>query len=537
MKRLLHIIVIVTMLALTLGVALPVQAATPASIAASIVKGLTWLAGQQQADGRWMFTGGDLQFDLATTGICVLKFEESAHQLGLDPFDAAYPYASNVTNGLAFILKYIYAGNDGHGALPFTNSDYCYNNRVMYTLGICMAAISSSNHPDDATVPAGDPLVGQTYRQVVQAMMNRVVYAQNTEANLRNGGWGYCGALNGNYWADNSVSGYVTIGIGYATAAPPEGFGMTIPASVVTGLDTWTQTVQTGTIYSWDGAAYDGGSIYNPYYAYWENDLKTGNLLYELSLVGVLGTNGRVTRAVAFFNNMWGNEGARDATGAGWLNDIQAMFTMMKGLKAYGITLVGTHNWFDEVSTWLVSNQNADGHWLSPDGELYYSSTFSTAEALLVLEQAVPPAMTLTPATASNPINTSHTVTATYKLGGVPQAGVTINFAIIGGPNVGLTGSAVTDANGHASFTYTGTGGAGTDTIKATAVDEAGNPLFVTQATKEWIQGGPAPSPEVGGNVYPANKFALLAPWIGLAIVLTAAAGTAVLIRRRRVKN
>ena len=39
-------------------------------------------------------------------------------------------------------------------------------------------------------------------------------------------------------------------------------------------------------------------------------------------------------------------------------------------------------------------------------------------------------------------------------------------FAVLSGPNAGETGLLTTDENGQASFTYTGTGGAGRDSIQ-----------------------------------------------------------------------
>jgi hypothetical protein len=44
---------------------------------------------------------------------------------------------------------------------------------------------------------------------------------------------------------------------------------------------------------------------------------------------------------------------------------------------------------------------------------------------------------------------------------------------------------------------------------------------------------GPLCPPEVGGDVYPTKKLALLAPWLALAAVLII--GTAMVVRRRRV--
>jgi hypothetical protein len=64
----------------------------------------------------------------------------------------------------------------------------------------------------------------------------------------------------------------------------------------------------------------------------------------------------------------------------------------------------------------------------------------------------------LAPATASNAPGTSHMVTATtLSVSGAPVPGVTISFLVLDGPNVGKTGTATTDANGHATFTYTDT--------------------------------------------------------------------------------
>lgn len=94
--------------------------------------------------------------------------------------------------------------------------------------------------------------------------------------------------------------------------------------------------------------------------------------------------------------------------------------------------------------------------------------------------------ITLSPATAQNPAGTSHTVTASVTAGGKPVSGVTVTFSITSGPDTGITGTAVTDASGNASFTYTNPGTTGTDTIQACFVDKSGNKQCAT-ATKEWV--------------------------------------------------
>jgi uncharacterized repeat protein (TIGR01451 family) len=83
-----------------------------------------------------------------------------------------------------------------------------------------------------------------------------------------------------------------------------------------------------------------------------------------------------------------------------------------------------------------------------------------------------PATLTLSPTSATNPVGTSHTVTATVKdASGNPTPGITVRFGVSGANSA--AGSDVTDANGEATFAYIGTV-AGTDTISAYA-DTDGN--------------------------------------------------------------
>lgn len=94
--------------------------------------------------------------------------------------------------------------------------------------------------------------------------------------------------------------------------------------------------------------------------------------------------------------------------------------------------------------------------------------------------------ITLTPPNATNEVGQTHTVTATLiDLLGNPQPGVTVNFSIISGPNSPSNGSAMTNASGQATFTYTGTGGVGMDNITA-CFNQAGTVVCSQVATKEW---------------------------------------------------
>ena len=61
----------------------------------------------------------------------------------------------------------------------------------------------------------------------------------------------------------------------------------------------------------------------------------------------------------------------------------------------------------------------------------------------------------LTPASATNPQYSPHTVTATAtSSGGAPVSGVAVSFRVLTGPNTGQVGSGTTDVNGRATFNY-----------------------------------------------------------------------------------
>ncbi len=101
----------------------------------------------------------------------------------------------------------------------------------------------------------------------------------------------------------------------------------------------------------------------------------------------------------------------------------------------------------------------------------------------------VPTDVTLDPPTATNPVGTTHTVTATVSKDGVAQVGVLVTFSV-SGANAGATGTCVpadcrTDANGKVAFTYTGTN-AGDDTITASFVDAQGKTV-TGSASKKWV--------------------------------------------------
>jgi len=344
-------------------------------IETSVVNGLAWLAVQQNPDGSF----GNYEY-VGTTGLVILKYEDRAIDLGVDPLSEDYEYHAVVQAGLEYIVSHVRtqaidvqpAGDpdgDGDGIGVYWEDEWGWEQ--IYSTGTTMMALASSQHPE-------------LYGDLLQDAVDYMAWAQADDGcGVHRGGWRYgpnrC-------TSDNSTSGYATLGLGFAAAPPPYGFGITVPQFVKDELSLWIGFIQDPV----DGDASDGGSYYDPEFPGWVNTLKTGNLLYEMGLVGDTADTPRVQDAVDYITRHWGDS---DGCGAGWENHRQAMFTMMKGLESLGIDLLDLdgvdppEEWFPIVAQHLIDTQAVGGEW--PD-DCWGREVLSTAWALLTLEKAVP---------------------------------------------------------------------------------------------------------------------------------------------------
>ena len=148
-----------------------------------------------------------------------------------------------------------------------------------------------------------------------------------------------------------------------------------------------------------------------------------------------------------------------------------------------GSSFVGT---ILALASITVTTATIDGRLLARNGAVTLDT--NTVGQTVHLE-----GITLTPATSTNPVGTNHTVTATVAGTGDPVPGRNVNFTVVSGPNAGLTSSAITDSNGHATFTYTGNI-SGTDTIQASFINTQGMTVISTPVTKTW---NPPPGPAI----------------------------------------
>jgi hypothetical protein len=164
-----------------------------------------------------------------------------------------------------------------------------------------------------------------------------------------------------------------------------------------------------------------------------------------------------------------------------------------------GLTNADLSNWGNSVheaftQTWpaqfevLAVAADPSGSYTSPDGTIRgYPYIMARGEDVTVLS-----GISLAPTSASNPVGTSHTLTATVTENNVPQVGKTVTFTVLAGPHVGTTGTGVTNGSGVATWSYTGIL-TGQDVIRATFVDSLGRTQTSNAATKDWTPAPPRP--------------------------------------------
>lgn len=136
----------------------------------------------------------------------------------------------------------------------------------------------------------------------------------------------------------------------------------------------------------------------------------------------------------------------------------------------------------------------------SNDDNIYFGALRLTGNAI------VGEGVVLSPLSATNPVGTTHTVTATVQNDtGQPVADRVVTFTVVNGPQTGTTGTGTTGSDGKATFTYTGLA-SGTDVIEATFVDNSGVTRTSARVTKTWEQQTNQPPTGNAGGPYTGSE-------------------------------
>jgi hypothetical protein len=464
--------------------------------------------------------------DAVQTALTVAAFENHGYSLSNDQAPATGVYQKYVVErGLIFLGNNLTSfqtslqgspavnepciGTDTNGNPigPSPCTAYELNDNPGYATSIAIQPFSASQALMRKFPAAGvGPLIqGKSYSEVLQRLIIGLAWGQGDAPNVNGrGGWHY-------QFNDPTTDGS-TIGWNMVALLDAQAAGATIPAFVksefiagafATGLNN-------------DGT-FDYNSNNNP-------ATPTPGVGPDMARAGVglqamfyAGNNTHVPDAVASILARWpgtalsgdypntcstyinlGGSPANNGTNKGCA---YSMYNVFKGLKLEGIqTIPGigrpagpgaipADDWYADYQDWLVQHQNAPtnvagGGWVT--GNTVDSMAFSCCAgptpainatmaelilspvALVLPDPGLFASVGLSPQNAVNPVGTSHTVTAhAQATNGAGVPGATVVFTVLTGPNAGKTGSAVTDVNGFASFTYSDTGGAGTDTIRA----------------------------------------------------------------------
>jgi hypothetical protein len=228
------------------------------------------------------------------------------------------------------------------------------------------------------TAPATSPQAGRTYADIARDMMDYLSYCQ-ADGGVARGSWDYgCNTAR----SDQSVSGWVGFGLGFAVAAPPTGCGFAIPQFVKDELAIYAAANQAA-----NGCAFytNGGP--------WNNVLKQGHLLQIQAFVGQDSSSPAVQSAVACLCNNYDTANQDPGwSGGAFTASYQATYTAAKGLLAFGDDLKficePEKDWCADFDNEIVAEQNGDGSW---SGCTWGGSVLCTSWALLTLERAVPP--------------------------------------------------------------------------------------------------------------------------------------------------
>jgi hypothetical protein len=449
-------------------------------------------------------------FPYADTSLVVLAFENQGYKITANVAPTGIYEKYVVRRGLNYVLSQLStqalgltpAGNNPCVGVPAATFADCVGLKTPgdtgYSTAIAILPFTGSGALAQINTEVAGYTNGKTYGEILQRLVNALIWGQNDSGTGR-GSWDYnFNSTRG----DGSTLGWDTTALLDASAS-----GATVPAWVKTEY-----TIGFNCTLNTDGS-FDYVADCNP-----ASDVNVGPQKNAIGLQGMflIGETSGV-RFDAVKNNVssWWS-GAGGIGGNAWggcptgnKGCGYTMFNNFKGLKLQNIvTLPGVTrpagpgaqpagDWYADYQDWLVTNQQApatttNGSWSTMGFSCCASgASLVTAIAELILSPValVAPdpglfsSVGLSPATATNPVGTDHTVTAfAQATNGAPVPGVTIDFKVLTGPNAGKTGTGTTGADGKTTFTYNDTGGAGIDTIQAFI----GASLASNQVTKTW---------------------------------------------------
>ncbi|MBC2711714.1 MAG: PKD domain-containing protein [Desulfosarcina sp.] len=318
-----------------------------------------------------------------STASAVQAYEINGHLETGDPDED--PYVNVVRGGMDYLMTTLItqnmsaqAGghpedydNDGDGTNDGGNGIGLSVNsgRAIYELGAVMDALVASGTPDAMARTGGANVLGRTYQDIVQDMVDMYAWGMDDSGGDR-GGWRY----SWNSDADNSASQWGAIGM----VAAERHFGCIVPDWVKTWNNYWLNAS-----YSGIGFGYTGGG---------NGWATTPSGMVQLSFDDYDVTDKRWQTAEAYLANNWSG-----FISIGRNNRYYSYYAFAKAMRL-ALPEEVTHlsatglDWYGDdtvgLARVLVARQNADGSW-PYDGWPYVGERTAAAWNVIILTRTL----------------------------------------------------------------------------------------------------------------------------------------------------
>jgi hypothetical protein len=277
----------------------------------------------------------------------------------------------------------------------------------MYQGGMVMDMLVAINQPATAAAVGGPGIVGQTYKNITQDMMDYYTYCQNINAGNRSGSWRY-GCRDGD--SDNSVAQWAAIGMmaavdKYSLSYPPPIPGPGTSPVILANMDWLNADFDSGS------GGLVGGFGYQPGYWYpWTPWAVTPSGMVQLAMTGQgRGTPGSPTNWDKTEHMMRNNfsgplgyyYGLFSFTKSMLLNPLAVSnnppllndYTKLCARDGFpSNNLTNCIDWYNDpslgIAANLVSTQAADGYWWCHE-QTTAQCYFETAWATIMLNKTV----------------------------------------------------------------------------------------------------------------------------------------------------
>ena len=300
---------------------------------------------------KWNFpqTGGTAAGQTTGSAAVVNALEANGYTETDGP---ASPYTETVRRGLRYVIATLASQTTGLQSFgrpagspdnPDTNGNgigiFVNGHQPPYQVGMAMDAIVAAGTPDTVAITGPANVIGRTYKDIVQDMVDWYAWAQGDGTNT--GGWRYGAWNNTTGQIDNSTSGWAAIGF----LAAEDVFGLTVPPWVKTRNEAGLELTDTESNSSNNDGRHGYTNSPNPA---WGGFGVTGAAMVEMSLDDIESTTSatpdeRWIRAENYFRRHFGQA----ISGNNLRNYYYAMFNFAKAMRTAvpeEVVIIGNNN-------------------------------------------------------------------------------------------------------------------------------------------------------------------------------------------------